>query len=220
MTQVEELIGKYFPDCSAEKREQFAELCDLYKEWNEKINVISRKDIDNVFIHHILHSLAIAKVLKFKDGTKILDVGTGGGFPGVPLAVMFPQAHFTLVDSVGKKIKVASQVSGALGLKNVDCRNERVEKLHEEYDFVVSRAVTTLDEFVSWVANKVSKVQRNDIPNGLLYMKGGDLTKEIEDMQRKSERYLHHRPKVKLYDVHNVFDQDYFEEKKIVYIRL
>ncbi len=195
--------------------EMFEKLPAIYGEWNEKINVISRKDIDNIFERHILHSLAIAKVCHFKPNSEILDVGTGGGFPGIPLAIMFPEVNFTLVDSIGKKIKVVNEVKDALELKNVNAIQTRVEQVKGHFDFIVSRAVTQMPEFVSWVRNKISKIEYHNLDNGILYLKGGDLTEELEPlMQRKGKK-----PKIKIYDIFNYFPSEFFETKKVVYIK-
>lgn len=203
-----DIILKYFPELTERQREQFAALLPLYEEWNAQINVISRKDMEHFYEHHVLHSLAIAKVIRFAPMTEILDVGTGGGFPGVPLAIMFPEARFTLIDSIGKKIKVVSDVLDRLDLKNSKAMQIRAEQLDGEYDFVVSRAVTTLGEFVPWVKKKISKSQYNDLRNGILYLKGGDLTNELFTF----------RHKVKTWDISEWFDEEFFETKKIIYL--
>lgn len=203
-----DIIIKYFPELTERQREQFAALLPLYEEWNAQINVISRKDMEHFYEHHVLHSLAIAKVIRFAPMTEILDVGTGGGFPGVPLAIMFPDARFTLIDSIGKKIKVVSDVLDRLDLKNSKTMQIRAEQLDGEYDFVVSRAVTTLGEFVPWVKKKISKSQYNDLRNGILYLKGGDLTNELFTF----------RHKVKTWDISEWFDEEFFETKKIIYL--
>lgn len=205
-----DIILKYFPELTERQREQFAALLPLYEEWNAQINVISRKDMENFYEHHVLHSLAIAKAIRFAPMTEVLDVGTGGGFPGVPLAVMFPEARFTLVDSIGKKIKVVNDVVERLGLKNTKAMQTRAEQLDGEYDFVVSRAVTTLGEFVPWVKNKISKTQYNSLRNGILYLKGGDLTNELFTF----------RHKVKTWDIGEWFDGEWFETKKVIYLPL
>lgn len=205
-----DIILKYFPELTERQREQFAALLPLYEEWNAQINVISRKDMENFYEHHVLHSLAIAKAIRFAPMTEVLDVGTGGGFPGVPLAVMFPEARFTLVDSIGKKIKVVNDVVERLGLKNTKAMQTRAEQLDGEYDFVVSRAVTTLGEFVPWVKNKISKTQYNSLRNGILYLKGGDLTSEL----------FAFRHKVKTWDIGEWFDGEWFETKKVIYLPL
>lgn len=205
-----DIILKYFPELTERQREQFAALLPLYEEWNAQINVISRKDMENFYEHHVLHSLAIAKAMSFAPMTEVLDVGTGGGFPGVPLAVMFPDARFTLIDSIGKKIKVVNDVVERLGLKNTKAMQIRAEQLEGEYDFVVSRAVTTLGEFVPWVKNKISKTQYNTLHNGILYLKGGDLTNEL----------FAFRHKVKTWDIGEWFDGEWFETKKVIYLPL
>ncbi len=210
MLQGVELIKNYFPEISAEQERQFAMLLPLYKEWNEKINVISRKDIDELYERHVLHSLGIAKVITFSQGTNILDVGTGGGFPGIPLAILFPECNFHLVDSIGKKIKVVNEVASALGLKNVKATHSRVEQINEKFDFIISRAVTQFPEFVTWVKHKVKKEQINKLQNGILYLKGGDLSEELQP-------YIN---KVKLYELNHFFQSDFFETKKVVYMPL
>lgn len=203
-----DIILKYFPELTERQREQFAALLPLYEEWNAQINVISRKDMEHFYEHHVLHSLAIAKVMRFASMSEVLDVGTGGGFPGVPLAIMFPDARFTLIDSIGKKIKVVSDVIDRLGLTNSTAMQIRAEQLEGEYDFVVSRAVTTLGEFVPWVKKKISKSQYNDLRNGILYLKGGDLTKELFTF----------RHKVKTWDISDFFNEEFFETKKVIYL--
>lgn len=205
-----DIILKYFPDLTERQREQFAALLPLYEEWNAQINVISRKDMEHFYEHHVLHSLAIAKVLQFKPMAEVLDVGTGGGFPGVPLATMFPDARFTLIDSIGKKIKVVSDVIERIGLTNTKAMQIRAEQLDGEFDFVVSRAVTTLGEFVPWVKNKISKSQYNDMRNGILYLKGGDLKNELFPF----------RHKVKTWDISDFFEEEFFETKKVIYLPL
>ena len=205
-----DIVLKYFPDLTERQREQFAALLPLYEEWNAQINVISRKDMEQFFEHHVLHSLAIAKVIQFKPMAEILDVGTGGGFPGVPLAIMFPESRFMLVDSIGKKIKVVNDVVEKLGLQNTQAQQIRAEALDGEYDFVVSRAVTTLDEFVPWVRGKISKSQYHKLHNGILYLKGGDLTNEL----------THFRTKVQTWDISDYFDEEYFLTKKVIYLPL
>ena len=205
-----DIIIKYFPELTERQRERFAALLPMYEEWNAQINVISRKDMEHFYEHHVLHSLAIAKVMQFKPMCEILDVGTGGGFPGVPLAIMFPDSRFTLVDSIGKKIKVVSDVVDRLGLTNAKALQSRAEQLDGEYDFVVSRAVSTLGEFVPWVKGKVSKTQYHPLHNGILYLKGGDLTKELFPF----------RHKVRTWDISDFFGEEYFETKKVVYLPL
>ncbi len=205
-----DIILKYFPNLTERQREQFAALLPLYEEWNAQINVISRKDMEHFYEHHVLHSLAIAKVMEFASMTEVLDVGTGGGFPGVPLAIMFPDARFTLIDSIGKKIKVVNDVIDRLGLTNSKAMQIRAEQLDGEYDFVVSRAVTTLGEFVPWVKGKMSKSQYNKLRNGILYLKGGDLTNELFTF----------RHKVKTWDISEWFEEEFFETKKVIYLPL
>lgn len=205
-----ERIQSYFPKLDEQQVTQFEQLKPLYKEWNEKINVISRKDMDAFYEHHVLHSLAIAKVIRFTPGTTILDVGTGGGFPGIPLAILFPECKFHLVDSIGKKIKVVQEVVEALGLKNVDSTHERAENIKGKYDFIISRAVTKMPQFITWVRNKISKKQKNGLPNGILYLKGGDLTEEMKDIKSFNE----------IFNISDFFEGDFFETKKIVYVQL
>lgn len=203
-----DVILRYFSDLTETQKDQFGKLDELYRFWNAQINLISRKDIDNLYLHHILHSLAVAKVITFNSGSKILDVGTGGGFPGIPLAIMFPEVQFHLVDSIGKKIKVVKEVSAALGLTNVTSEHTRVETLKDKYDFIVSRAVTTLPEFHGWVQGKVSKTKRHKVPNGLFYLKGGDLTEEIKPFKNK----------VTEFSISDFFSEEFFATKKIVYL--
>jgi 16S rRNA (guanine527-N7)-methyltransferase len=203
-----ELIQKYFPGLSPGQLEQFAQLKPLYEEWNARINVISRKDIDHLYERHVLHSLGIAKVISFKSGTDILDVGTGGGFPGIPLAILFPECHFHLVDSIGKKIKVVQEIAGAIGLSNVEASQNRAEQLQEKYDFVVSRAVTDLKEFHGWVKHRFNKPWQNSLRNGILCLKGGDLTQELQEA----------RVKHKLFPLSAYFEEEYFQTKSVVHI--
>jgi len=205
-----ELIKNYFPDLTPVQVTQFEKLADLYKEWNEKINVISRKDIDNIYINHVLHSLGIAKVISFKAGTEILDVGTGGGFPGIPLAIMFPQTQFHLVDSIGKKITVVTEVTKALGLKNVRAEQARAEQLKGKYDFIVSRAVTRMKEFHGWIQHKVKEESFNTLDNGILYLKGGDLDEEMNELRRPYS----------VYNLPDYFKEEFFETKKVIYVPL
>lgn len=205
-----ELIQKYFPNLCASQLHQFRQLGQLYKEWNHRINVISRKDIDELYERHVLHSLAIARVIRFKAGTKILDVGTGGGFPGIPLAIFFPEAQFHLVDSIGKKIKVVNEVAAALKLTNVTAEQKRAEELKHQYDFIVSRAVTTLPVFLNWIKGKIRKESFNELPNGVLYLKGGDINEEINGIEKR----------VKIFQLSEYFKEDFFETKKVAYVRL
>ena len=205
-----ESIIKYFPDLSDKQINQFTELKGLYQHWNEQINVISRKDIDNFYERHVLHSLAIAKVISFEPGTILLDVGTGGGFPGVPLAILFPECKFHLVDSIGKKIKVVKEVSIALGLTNLTSEHQRAEEIKGSFDFVISRAVTRLNRFIPWVNTKFKSKNNNTIRNGILYLKGGDLHEEL------NEAKLKYKPT--LYKIPDFFDGEFFETKQVVYV--
>ena len=201
-------ILKYFPEITEQQKEQFAALLPLYEDWNTKINVISRKDMDNFYEHHVLHSLAIAKVQPFKPMAEILDVGTGGGFPGIPLAILFPDARFHLIDSIGKKIKVVQSVAEQLELKNVRTEQIRAEQLRGEYDFIVSRAVTDLSQFTQWVRGKVSTIQYHKLRNGILYLKGGDLTDELAPFKKKARTW----------DISDFFQEDYFLTKKVIHL--
>jgi len=203
-----EIIEKYFTGLSAKQKSQFAALEAVYKEWNEKINVISRKDTENLYERHVLHSLGIAKVIRFKPQTSILDAGTGGGFPGIPLAILFPESVFLLVDSIGKKIKVVDEVIKTLQLPNVRAMNARMETVKWEFDFITCRAVTKLPEFLNWSKGKIVKKGFNDLPNGILYLKGGDLQDEIGSLQR------HFR----VYELSKYFEEEFFETKKLVHI--
>lgn len=206
MTDLEKIYG-YFPELDAVQRERLAALYGLYADWNAKINVVSRKDFDQLYVRHVLHSLAIAKVCRFADGARILDVGCGGGFPSVPLAILFPGAHFTAADSIRKKITVVEGVSRSLGLENLTPRCVRVETLTERFDYVVSRAVTAMPEFVGWVWPKIERGERGTLPNGILYLKGGDLA---EELARTGKRWT-------LYAISDFFDDPFFETKKVVY---
>jgi len=203
-----EIIFRYFPDLTEHQKKQFKSLDELYRFWNAQINVISRKDIDNLYPHHILHSLGIAKVISFLPGEKVLDVGTGGGFPGIPLAILFPDTHFHLVDTIGKKIKVVNEVSQAIGLKNLEATHARAEQINGKFNFIVSRAVTQLKEFYPWIKGKFSKESRNTIQNGILFLKGGDLAQEIKESGLKAE----------LIPLSDHFREEYFETKYVVYI--
>ncbi len=202
-----DLILKYFPDLTDGQRQQFAALWDLYADWNAKINVVSRKDFDQLYLRHVLHSLAIAKVCAFAPDARVLDVGCGGGFPSVPLAILFPDVQFMAADSIRKKITVVEGVADGLGLKNLTPRCARVEMLAERFDYVVSRAVTAMPEFVGWVWNKIEKGQRGTLPNGILYLKGGELAEELALTGRRWT----------LYDIPQFFDEEFFETKKVVY---
>ena len=200
------LIQKYFPDLSEKQIDQFTKLESLYGEWNEKINVISRKDMESLYEKHILHSLGIAKIMEFAPGTKVLDVGTGGGFPGIPLAILFPETQFTLIDSIAKKISVVNAVAEGIDLKNVTAIHGRAEKVKEKFHFVVSRAVTQMPEFLRWLKGKFEKEQFNKKHNGVLYLKGGDLAEELAGL------------KCEIYNLKNYFDEEFFDTKKVVYL--
>lgn len=201
-----QIISKYFPELSNKQVQQFMDLEQLYNYWNSKINVISRKSIDNIYTNHILHSLSIAKVVEFEKRTKILDVGTGGGFPGIPLAILFPDAEFLLVDSIGKKIRVVNEISSSIGLKNICTIHKRVENIEENFDFIISRAVTNMVDFKKLVHGKVSDNHKNSLSNGILYLKGGDLSVELRGISHLQ------------YKISDFFEEDYFETKKVVYI--
>jgi len=201
------LIQEYFPNISETQQQQFEQLEALYKDWNSKINVISRKDIDELYLRHVLHSLGIAKVISFKPKSKILDVGTGGGLPGIPLAILFPESKFHLVDSIGKKLKVVEGVAESLGLKNIKTTHGRAETVKGEFDFIVSRAVTDMPTFVSWVKHKISKKQNHELKNGILYLKGGDLTEELQVFRTTT-----------IYNLSTYFKEDFFETKKVVHL--
>ncbi|MBO4332895.1 MAG: 16S rRNA (guanine(527)-N(7))-methyltransferase RsmG [Paludibacteraceae bacterium] len=203
-----ELIKKYYKDLTEIQLQQFVALDDLYHDWNNKINVISRKDIDNLYEHHVLHSLAISRVLTFKEGTSLLDVGTGGGFPGIPLAILFPTSSFYLVDSIGKKVKVASEIASAIGLKNVTTMHCRAEELKLKFDFVVSRAVMPLGDIIRITKKNIEKVQQNALPNGWICLKGGELEREIDKFKSLSS----------IFDISSYYEEDYFKEKKVVYV--
>ncbi len=205
-----EIVLKYFPDITPQQKEHFAALQDFYSEWNEKINVISRKDIEQLYERHVVHSLAIYKFLPFQPGSKILDIGTGGGFPGIPLAIMMPDVQFHLTDSIGKKIKVVQEVADALGLKNVKAEHIRSEQVKSKYDFVVSRAVAELKMLLAWSNGKVLKDNVNALPNGLICLKGGDLKDELKEVKREKE----------IYGLSDYFSEEFFETKKLVYVSL
>lgn len=204
-----ELILKYFPKLSQVQIDQFKALKDIYENWNNQINVISRKDIDNFYERHVLHSLAIAHVMRFNPGAEVLDIGTGGGFPGIPLAIMFPESNFLLVDSIGKKITVVNEVVKALDLKNVEAKHERAEKIKKQFDFIVSRAVTNMPEFMLWVKGKFKPKSLHPLPNGILYLKGGDLTEELNPLRNFHKEYI----------ISEFFKEDFFETKKVVYVK-
>lgn len=210
MTRTMELINKYFPNITEEQRQRFAALDALYRDWNSKINVISRKDIDNLYEHHILHSLGIAQIINFKPGTRVMDLGTGGGFPGIPLAIMFPEVHFHLVDSIGKKIRVCDEVRTTLGLTNVTTEWTRAENLKEKYDFVVSRAVMPLADLVKLVRKNIAPKAQNAMPNGLICLKGGELANEVLPMKAHTL----------ITSLSDYFEEEFFETKKVVYVSL
>ena len=203
-----DIILKYFKNLSDAQKEHFAALYDLYTDWNSKINVISRKDITNLYEHHVLHSLGIAEVIRFKPGTRVMDLGTGGGFPGIPLAIMFPETQFHLVDSIGKKVKVATEIASAIGLKNVTTRHCRAEEEKAEFDFVVSRAVMPLTDLLKIIRKNISRDQQNALPKGLICLKGGELANEVMPVKNQTE----------IYDLKNYFEEEFFETKKVVYV--
>ena len=205
-----ELILKYFPNLSEQQKTQFAALYDLYTDWNSKINVISRKDITNLYEHHVLHSLGIAKVINFTPDTQIMDLGTGGGFPGIPLAILFPEVQFHLVDSIGKKVKVATEIANAIGLKNVTFRHCRAEEEKRKFDFVVSRAVMPLGDLIKIIRKNIRRERHNALPNGLICLKGGELEQETMPVKHKTM----------LYDLKNEFTEDFFKTKKVVYVTI
>lgn len=205
----QEIIFKYFPELTDSQKQQFTQLGELYNYWNNQINVISRKDMDNFYLHHVLHSLSIAKVIEFKNYTEIMDAGTGGGFPGIPLAIIFPEAKFYLVDSIGKKIKVVNEVVQSLGLKNVEAEQQRIEQVSRTFDFIISRAVTSLPDFLRWTSYKFHNKSFNQIPNGILYLKGGEIQKELNKIKKF---------KKKIYTISDYFEEDNFETKKLVHI--
>ena len=204
-----EEILKYFPNLSENQVVQFKKLGELYPDWNAKINVISRKDIDELYVKHVLHSLGIAKVMDFQPKSTVLDVGTGGGFPGIPLAILFPETRFYLIDVIAKKIKVVNEVATALGLKNVKAEQLRAENVKGDFDFIVSRAVTNMPDFVSWIKDKIKKQNNHELKNGILYLKGGDLTEELKDFPKATE-----------YNLSNYFSEEFFETKKVVHLPL
>ncbi len=205
-----EIIQKYFPELTDTQKEQFMALYDLYTDWNSKINVISRKDITNLYEHHVLHSLGIAKVINFRPGTEIMDLGTGGGFPGIPLAIMFPDTHFHLVDSIGKKVKVTTEIASAIGLKNVTTRHCRAEEEKQLFDFVVSRAVMPLTDLLKIIRKNIKKEQNNALPNGLICLKGGELQNEVLPVKHQTV----------MYDLKDYFEEEFFETKKVVYVTI
>jgi 16S rRNA (guanine527-N7)-methyltransferase len=205
-----EIVTKYFPDLTDQQVNQFSRLGPLYEEWNAKINVISRKDIEQLYERHVLHSLAIAKIIRFKPGTTVLDVGTGGGFPGIPLAILFPETSFMLIDSIGKKIKVVNEVATGLDLRNVKAEHVRVEDVHQKFDFVVSRAVTAFPRFVEMVRDKVAAKSNNDLSNGILYLKGGDFEEEISSFKQQ----------LQVFDLQSFFMEDFFETKRLIHMTL
>lgn len=205
-----DIITKYFPDLTCRQKEQFAALYDLYYDWNSKINVISRKDIENLYEHHVLHSLAIAKYISLKPGTTVMDMGCGGGFPGIPLAIMFPEVQFYLVDSIGKKVRVASEIAAAIGLENVRTSHSRAQDIKDKYSFVVSRAVMQLPDLVKICRKNISKDQENVLPNGIICLKGGDMSAETHPFRNSCE----------IVDVSSYFSEEYFKDKKVVYVQI
>lgn len=205
-----DIILKYFPNLSEVQQQQFAALYDLYTDWNSKINVISRKDITNLYEHHVLHSLGIAKVMQFRPETTVMDLGTGGGFPGIPLAILFPETHFHLVDSIGKKVKVATEIANAIGLKNVTTRHCRAEEEKQLFDFVVSRAVMPLADLLKIIRKNIKKEQHNALPNGLICLKGGELEREVMPVKHQTL----------MYDLKDYFEEEFFETKKVVYVTI
>lgn len=205
-----EILLKYFPELTSTQKEQFEQLGPLYKQWNDEINVISRKDMDHFYERHVLHSLAIGKFFNFQPNTKILDVGTGGGFPGIPLAILFPEVQFHLIDSIGKKIKVSQHVIDTLKLKNVTCEQVRAEQAEGKYDFVVSRAVTAMPKFMRWIKKKINREQQNEFNNGIIYLKGGDLSFEMATINNKYQ----------IHEIQPTFEEEFFETKKIVHLEL
>ena len=207
LNKMEEII-KYFPALTDKQKEQFAALYDLYSDWNSKINVISRKDIENLYLHHVLHSLAIAKIIQFRPGTKVMDFGCGGGFPGIPLAIMFPDTEFHLIDSIGKKVRVATEVAAAIGLENVRGSHSRVQDIKEKYNFVVSRAVMQLPELIKICSKNIAKEQLNALPNGVICLKGGNIEGETQPFKNYVETT----------DLCTIFDEEYFKDKKVVYV--
>lgn len=204
-----EKLKHYFPELNETQLDLYERFEKEFLQWNDKINLISRKDTENLFVHHILHSLAIAKVCKFKPECNILDIGTGGGFPGLPLAIMFPKTKFFLVDSIGKKIKVVQAITEALNLQNVRSMQTRAEKVQEKFDFIISRAVTTFEDFIPWTVGKFSNIRYHDLPNGILYLKGGDLTEELSKVKKP----------YKVFNISDYFEDEFFETKKVVYIK-
>lgn len=205
-----DIILKYFPNLSEVQQQQFAALYDLYTDWNSKINVISRKDITNLYEHHVLHSLGIAKVMQFRPETTVMDLGTGGGFPAIPLAILFPETHFHLVDSIGKKVKVATEIANAIGLKNVTTRHCRAEEEKQLFDFVVSRAVMPLTDLLKIIRKNIKKEQHNALPNGLICLKGGELEREVMPVKHQTL----------MYDLKDYFEEEFFETKKVVYVTI
>ena len=209
VTEQLEILKGYFPHLSPQQAEQYAALYDLYADWNAKINVISRKDIDNLYLHHVLHSLGITEMLHFKEGSEVMDFGTGGGFPGIPLAILFPDAHFWLVDSIGKKIKAVQSMCAELGLRNVQTSQERVENMNGKFDVIVSRAVSNFPDFVSLVKKRINPNGFNALPNGIFYLKGGDFTNEIRPFGKN----------IMVYNIQDFFHEEYFDTKKVIYMQ-
>ena len=209
MPETIDIITHYFPDLTANQKQQLADLGPLYQDWNQKVNVISRKDIDALYSHHVLHSLGIAKICQFAAGSTVLDVGTGGGFPGIPLAILFPQTQFHLVDSTGKKIMVVNAIVKALGLQNVSAQHERAEQIDNQFDFIISRAVTQIKPFYGWVNDKIKKGNESELANGILYLKGGDISDEMKELGKPYQ----------VFELNNYFQEEFFETKKVVFIQ-
>jgi 16S rRNA (guanine527-N7)-methyltransferase len=205
-----DIILKYFPNLSIDQQDKFGRLLELYSLWNDQINVISRKDLDSFYERHVLHSLGIAKVIQFLPQSRVLDIGTGGGFPGIPLAILFPEVQFHLVDSIGKKIKVVNEVAKALDLSNVKATHARAEDINDQYDFIVSRAVTAMSSFIPWTKGKISSGNKHNFANGIFYLKGGDLTEELAPVKQP----------IQLFELHTFFEEEFFDTKKVVYVQL
>lgn len=205
-----DIIHKYFPDITADQKDKFSQLESLYQLWNSRINVISRKDMEHFYERHVLHSIGIAKVMQFLPGAQVLDVGTGGGFPGIPLAILFPETEFLLVDSIGKKIKVVQEVAKSIDVKNIETRHLRAEEVKQKFDFIISRAVTAFPDFIKWIENKVKKEQMHELENGILYLKGGDLTLELASIRNKYQ----------IFELSKYYSEPFFETKKVVHVKI